>query len=137
MVWQTIDESGKSIDEGLGVFNGDTGIIKEIDDYNEKICIIFDDNKRVEYDYTQLDELELSYAITIHKSQGSEYKVIVMPVYSGSSMLMSRNLLYTAITRAKEAMNKMIDNNRQVDRYSALDDKIKKMNSLVGDAIEE
>ena len=139
--WKNI-ENEVVLDEGLGVFNGDTGIIQNINDYYETITVIFEDSRVVEYDYSQLDELELAYAITIHKSQGSEYKVIVMPMYSGSNILMNRNLLYTAITRAKElvvivgsydAMKKMINNNMELERYSNLRNKIETMSSVIGD----
>ena len=87
----------------------------------------------VEHDFTQLEELELAYAVTIHKSQGSEYPVVIVPIHSGPPMLLSRNLLYTAVTRAKklavlvgipETMNKMVDNNRKINRYSTLDKRI-------------
>lgn len=130
--WKTV-ENGKIIDEGTGVFNGDEGIINYIDEDNEYIEVIFDDTKVVHYEFSQLDELELSYAVTIHKSQGSEYKAIVMPVHSGPEMLMNRNLLYTGLTRAKnlavmagspEAVYKMVDNNREINRYTSLKSKI-------------
>ncbi len=136
MPWRVINRFGKVIDEGLGVFNGDTGILKTINDYDETMTIIFDENKLVEYDFSQIDELELCYAITIHKSQGSEYKVVVIPIHSGAPMLMSRNLLYTAVTRAKElvvivgipeTLYRMVDNNKEVNRYSSLNRRIIKM----------
>mgnify|MGYP001622860030 CR=1 FL=1 len=132
MSWQIV-ENGRCKDEGTGIFNGDEGIINKIDDINAYIEVIFDDCKYVKYDFTQLDELNLSYAITIHKSQGSEYKAIIMPIHSGASMLLTRNLLYTGVTRAKElavivgmqeTLNKMVDNNRQVNRYTYLKDRI-------------
>lgn len=92
-----------TIDEGLGVFfNGDIGKIIEINAYNNKTKVQFEDNKVVEYEYAGLEELELAYAVTIHKSQGSEYPVVVIPLLSGPSMLLIRNLLYTAVTRAKK-----------------------------------
>ncbi len=127
--WRIYNEFGRRVEEGTGVFNGDEGVILDIDEINETITVLFDDNKRVDYDFTQLDELELAYAITIHKSQGSEYPVVIIPIHSGPYMLMSRNLLYTAVTRAKqlvvivglqETMKKMIDNNREINRYSSL-----------------
>lgn len=129
MVWKIYNSMGKRDDEGIGVFNGDEGIITDIDNEGEIITVTFDDNKCVDYDFTQLDELELAYAITIHKSQGSEYPVVVIPIHSGPPMLMSRNLLYTAVTRAKqlvvivglqETITKMVDNNREINRYSSL-----------------
>ena len=140
MVWHATD----SADEGLGVFNGDTGIIRNINAYDEVISVVFDDNKRIDYDFAQLDELELAYAMTIHKSQGSEYKVVVMPIHSGPPMLMSRNLLYTGVTRAKElcvivgipeTLHRMIDNKREISRYSSLDRRIIKMQELFADVI--
>jgi exodeoxyribonuclease V alpha subunit len=127
--WTSI--SGK--EEGLGVFNGDIGYIEEINDENNTITVIFDDEKRVVYESLYLDEIELAYAMTIHKSQGSEFPVIIMPIFMGSTFLMNRNLLYTAITRAKEmvvlvgdfkALKFMIDNNKSFERYSLLKNRI-------------
>ena len=89
------------VEKGEGVFNGDFGIIVDIDDEDRIIKVLFDDEKEVEYNFNQLDELKLSYATTVHKSQGSEFPVVVMPIYWGPPMLLTRNLLYTAITRAK------------------------------------
>ena len=134
--WKVLTSLGKCIDEGMGIFNGDQGIVIKIDDTNEQMTVLFDDNKTVLYDYTQLDELELAYAVTIHKSQGSEYPVVVIPVHSGPPMLMTRNLLYTAVTRAKklvvmvgnyEAVKGMVVNNREVNRYTGLSVKIKNL----------
>jgi exodeoxyribonuclease V alpha subunit len=109
------------------------GVIKEIDDYNEELVVLFDDDKEVRYPYNLLDELELSYAITIHKSQGSEYPAVVMPLLSGPRVLLTRNLLYTAVTRAKQCVvitgngrlvENMIQNNDEQKRYSSLDERI-------------
>lgn len=131
--WKIV-ETGKIVEDGVGVFNGDEGIITYIDLDNEYIEILFDDNKVVHYDFTQMDEVDLSYAVTIHKSQGSEYKAVVMPLLNGPDMLMSRNLLYTGLTRAKElavltgaenTIFKMVDNNREVSRYTTLSLKLK------------
>ena len=117
-------------EEGVGVFNGDMGVIREIDDYNEEVVVIFDDDKEVRYPYNLLDELELSYAITIHKSQGSEYPAVVLPLLSGPRVLLNRNLLYTAVTRARQCVvivgngylvENMIQNNDEQRRYSSLD----------------
>lgn len=128
------------VEEGLGVFNGDDGIIKKIDNEKEKITVVFDDFKCVDYDFTQLDELELSYAITIHKSQGSEYKAIIIPIHSGAPMLLTRNLLYTAITRAKklavivgipEILYKMVDNNSEINRFTFLKQRILNLNNFM------
>lgn len=123
-------------EEGMGVFNGDIGLIKEIDTYNEEVVVIFDDDKEVRYQYNMLDELELSYAITIHKSQGSEYPAVVLPLLTGPQILMNRNLLYTAVTRAKNCVvivgdakmvEKMILNNDEQKRYSSLDQRLKEL----------
>ncbi|MFR5242654.1 MAG: ATP-dependent RecD-like DNA helicase, partial [Roseburia sp.] len=116
-----------------GVFNGDTGIIEEINDFAETITVNFDEGRMVEYSYKLLDELELAYAVTIHKSQGSEYPAVVIPLLSGPRMLMNRNLLYTAVTRAKKCVTivgddttfeQMIENNSQQRRYSGLKDRL-------------
>ena len=115
------------------------GIIKEIDSYNEEILVLFDDDKEVRYPYNLLDELELSYAITIHKSQGSEYPAVVLPLFSGPRVLMNRNLLYTAVTRAKQCVvivgnghlvETMIQNNDEQKRYSTLDVRLREMKEL-------
>ncbi len=127
MSWKIFKAS--QTEDGQGVYNGDTGIIRSIDTDNESLDVLFDDNRLVTYDFTQLDELEHSYAITIHKSQGSEYPIVVMPLIFAPPMLMSRNILYTAITRAKtmvvivglqEAIHTMVDNSKEVQRYSSL-----------------
>ena len=132
--WRTYNPSGKCTDEGSGVFNGDQGIISKIDNDLEKITVVFDDGKTVVYDFIQMDEVELSYAITIHKSQGSEYPVVIMPVLNGPPMLMTRNLLYTAVTRAKslvalvgsmDTVRSMVANNKEVNRYTGLSEKIR------------
>ncbi len=138
--WQLLDHANRKVEEGTGIFNGDEGIIQRIDDREELVTVLFEDSKLVKYEYAQLEELELSYAITIHKSQGSEYRVVVLPLHSGPALLMSRNLLYTAVTRAKslavivgqpDMLKKMVDNNREDRRYSALHKKIISMRSLL------
>ena len=91
-------------DAGSGVFNGDTGIITEINTFMEQMTVKFDDERIVKYDFKQLEELELAYAITVHKSQGSEYPAVVIPMYPGPRMLMNKNLLYTAVTRARKCV---------------------------------
>ncbi|HBX48738.1 MAG TPA: ATP-dependent RecD-like DNA helicase, partial [Clostridiaceae bacterium] len=98
--WTKINGSGEA--SGTGVFNGDIGYIKEIDNENKRLLVVFDDDRQVYYDFINLDELELAYAITIHKSQGSEFKVVLIPISYGPPMLMTRNLIYTAVTRAKD-----------------------------------
>ena len=100
--WEIRTKYGLSVDKGTGVFNGDMGIVREINDFAETMTVEFDEGRMVEYPYKLLDELELAYAITIHKSQGSEYPAVVIPLLSGPSMLMNRNLLYTAVTRARK-----------------------------------
>ncbi len=126
-------KDGIEISSGEGIFNGDLGFIEEIDGVNKKMKIVFDEEKIVDYDFKQLDELKLAYATTVHKAQGSEFPVIVMPISWGPPMLLTRNLLYTGITRAKQLvvlvgdekyLRMMIDNNRITERYSALDKKM-------------
>ncbi|OPZ92908.1 MAG: ATP-dependent RecD-like DNA helicase [Firmicutes bacterium ADurb.Bin419] len=125
----------KQEDEGTGVFNGDTGIIQEIDDEEQNIVVTFDDDKTANYDYSILDELEPAFAVTIHKSQGSEFPVVIIPIFPGPQVLMTRNLLYTAVTRARrlvvlvgnnDYLDVMINNERETNRNSGLADKLRK-----------
>ncbi|OYO86952.1 ATP-dependent RecD-like DNA helicase, partial [Lachnotalea glycerini] len=102
--WEVRNRYGIMLNKGMGVFNGDMGVIKEINHFTEELVVEFDEGKTVSYSFKQLDELELSYAITIHKSQGSEYPAVVIPLLTGPRMLMNRNLLYTAVTRAKKCV---------------------------------
>lgn len=102
--WEVRSRYGFAVDKGMGVFNGDMGIIREINEYTEMLTIEFDDERSVEYPFKLMEELEHAYAITIHKSQGSEYPAVVIPLLSGPRMLMNRNLLYTAVTRAKKCV---------------------------------
>lgn len=136
--WKIL-HSGIEIDKGEGVFNGDIGYIIDIDNEEGILKVIFDEEKEVEYDFKQLDELRLAYATTVHKSQGSEFPVVIMPISSGPPMLLTRNLLYTAITRARSLvvlvgeeryMYMMIKNNLIAKRYSSLDRKIKEYLNL-------
>lgn len=122
--------SGFGENEGVGVFNGDMGIVEYIDEDEGTLSVIYDEERKVIYDNATLDELELAYAITIHKSQGSEFPVVIIPAFMGSPFLMNRNLLYTAITRAKQfvvivgsikALRFMVENNRSFERYSSLE----------------
>lgn len=139
--WKIIENNIK-IEEGEGVFNGDIGYIIDIDEEESEVKVLFDDNKEVVYSFSQLDELRLAYATTIHKSQGSEFPVVIIPATWGPPMLLTRNLLYTAITRARElvvivGMEKylytMINNNRITMRYSGLSKRIGKVfDSLIG-----
>lgn len=134
--WEIRSRYGLAIDKGLGVFNGDVGIIQEINDYSSTVSVLYDENRLVQYPFKGLDELELAYAITIHKSQGSEYPAVVMPLLPGPRMLMNRNLLYTAVTRARKCITivgdenvfyQMVDNTTQQRRYSGLQERIKEV----------
>lgn len=127
--WEIRSKYGFAVDRGMGVFNGDTGIIREINDYKETVTVIYDEEKVVEYPFKLMDELELAYAITIHKSQGSEYPAVVIPLLAGPRMLMNRNLLYTAVTRARKCVTlvgnencfyEMEQNVTEQTRYSGL-----------------
>ena len=131
--WETRSKYGIPVETGLGVFNGDMGVIREINNLAETVTVEFDEGRMVEYSFKQLEELELAYAITIHKSQGSEYPAVVIPVHSGPRMLMTRNLIYTAVTRAKycvclvgipETFQAMVYNEMEQRRYSGLKDRI-------------
>ena len=131
--WEIHGRYGIPIEKGVGVFNGDTGIIKTINEFAETAEVEFEDGRWAEYSFKQLDELELAYAVTIHKSQGSEYPAVIIPLLSGPRMLMNRNLLYTAVTRARkcvtvvgseETFRDMIRNEKQQRRYSSLDQRI-------------
>ena len=140
--WRVMDKNGKMIDEGEGIFNGDEGRITNIDNQSGILRVLFYDDKIVDYSFKQLDELVLAYAITIHKSQGSEYDVVILPIHSGTPLLFNRNLLYTAITRAKklvvvvgieETIYKMVDNNRENVRHSALSHRLVKFHEIFDD----
>ncbi len=131
--WEIRSKYGLAIDKGMGIFNGDTGIIKSISAYQETMAVEFDEGRTVEYSFKQLDELELAYAITIHKSQGSEYPAVVIPLLTGPRMLMNRNLLYTAVTRAKKCVTLvgndatfqgMIANVSEQKRYTGLKERL-------------
>lgn len=136
ILWKKKTQFGDVFEEGTGVFNGDTGVIREIHTVEETVVVEFDEGKLVEYDFSQMDEMELAYAITIHKSQGSEYPAVVLPLLGGPRMLMNRNLLYTAVTRAKkcvvtvgdaQTIQGMIHNVNEQKRYSSLCKRIKEM----------
>lgn len=142
LAWQLTAKYGYGSEVGVGVFNGDMGIIDEINLYTEKVRVIFDDDRMVYYDFKGLDELELAYAVTIHKSQGSEYPVVVMPLFRGPTMLLNRNLLYTGVTRAKSyavlvgddrVLAQMIQNNQQMTRNSGLKERLEEMFALTGE----
>ena len=131
--WEVRGRYGIPVDKGVGVFNGDTGIIRMINEFAELAEVEFEDGRYAQNTFKQLDELELAYAVTIHKSQGSEYPAVIIPILSGPRMLMNRNLLYTAVTRARkcvtvvgseETFREMINNEKQQRRYSSLDRRI-------------
>lgn len=131
--WEIRNRYGIPVDSGMGVFNGDIGIIREINSFAEELTVEFDEGKMVEYTFKQLEELELAYAITIHKSQGSEYPAVVIPVHAGPRMLMTRNLIYTAVTRARlcvclvgvpETFQGMVNNEIEQRRYTGLKERI-------------
>ncbi len=134
--WEIPGKNGTTPDCGTGVFNGDIGIVKEINAFAEELKVEFDEGRVVTYDFEGLHELELAYAITIHKSQGSEYAAVVIPLLSGPRMLMTRNLLYTAVTRAKscvcivglpETFREMAGNETEQRRYSSLDKRLEEL----------
>ena len=132
--WEVRNRFGLAVDKGLGVFNGDMGIVRAINEFAEEITVEFDEGRMVSYPFKQLDELELAYAITVHKSQGSEYPAVVIPLLSGPKPLMNRNLLYTAVTRARSCVTlvgsdrtfqAMVDNGTEQKRYTGLCETVK------------
>lgn len=134
--WKVIGRHDAVIATGSGIFNGDLGVIRAIREEGQDMLIEFDDGRYVEYPYASLDELELSYATTIHKSQGSEYPAVILPLLKGPRMLMTRNLLYTAVTRAKkcvvilgseDTVRAMIENDTEQRRYTSLDERIREL----------
>lgn len=136
MHWEIRTRNRIVLEEGDGIFNGDCGIIQEINTFSEELVVLFDEVKTVTYKFSELDELELAYAITIHKSQGSEYPAVVIPLLSGPKMLFNRNLLYTAVTRARQCVvivgsratvENMIQNVNENKRYSSLKENIQEM----------
>jgi exodeoxyribonuclease V alpha subunit len=139
--WEIPGNDGFALEYGTGVFNGDMGRIIEIQEEIAKMTIEFDDSKIVEYPFTLLNELDLAYAITIHKSQGSEYPAVILPLLAGPKMLFSRNLLYTGVTRAKncvmilgssDTVAEMIRNENENRRFSSLAWRIQEMENLKG-----
>ena len=145
MEWEIPGNFGMPIEKGAGVFNGDFGVIADVDTELAELIVRFDEDKVVHYPFTQLEDLELAYAITVHKSQGSEYPAVILPLLSGPSGLFNRNLLYTAITRARkcvvilgerETIAQMEQNISQYTRYSGLKDRILEMKQEEGDFFE-
>lgn len=137
--WEILGRYKIPVDKGVGVFNGDTGIMTEINEFAENATVEFEDGRQAQYSFKQLEELELAYAVTIHKSQGSEYPAVILPILSGPRMLMNRNLLYTAVTRARKCVTvvgsentfaEMIRNEKQQQRYSSLDKRIRELDEL-------
>ena len=138
--WEIVSRYGIPIDKGLGIFNGDMGIVKEIRESSSEVVVEYDEGRRVTYPFSLLDELEHAYAITIHKSQGSEYPAVIMPLMGGPRMLFNRNLLYTGITRAKSCVTilgssavvrEMIDNESENKRYTSLTERIVEIKELM------
>ncbi len=138
--WEVRGNYGIPIEKGMGVFNGDMGIVREINLFAETLTVEFDERRFVEYPWQQLDELELAYAVTVHKAQGSEYPAVVIPLLTGPKMLMTRNLLYTAVTRARKCVTlvgnpdtftQMILNEFEQKRYTTLDDRIREIFGVI------
>lgn len=134
--WEIVSRYNIPVDKGMGVFNGDMGIIRDIDESAQIVTVEYDEHRRIEYPFSGLDEIELAYAVTIHKSQGSEYPAVLLPLLSGPRMLFNRNLLYTAVTRARKCVTilgsrqtvvEMIQNERQNKRYTSLRDRIQEI----------
>lgn len=132
--WEVSTRYGLTVDRGTGVFNGDMGVITEIDPYTESLEVEFDEGRKVKYSFEMTEELELAYAITVHKSQGSEYPAVILPLLPGPRLLYNRNLLYTAVTRAKRCLTivgsdvtfqEMIQNKSEQERYTSLAERIK------------
>ncbi|HIX62956.1 MAG TPA: ATP-dependent RecD-like DNA helicase [Candidatus Mediterraneibacter colneyensis] len=132
--WEVTTKFGLAVDRGTGIFNGDMGVITEINEYTETIEVEFDESRKVKYGYDMTEELELAYAITVHKSQGSEYPAVIIPLLQGPKLLYNRNLLYTAVTRAKKCLTivgsdtvfqEMIQNKNEKERYTSLAERIR------------
>lgn len=134
--WEIRSRYGIPVEKGLGVFNGDMGVIREINTFAGELTVEFEESRMVTYSFKELDELELAYAITIHKAQGSEYPAVVIPLLGGPRMLMTRNLLYTAVTRARKCVTlvgdentfyKMVQNESEQRRYTGLRDRLEEL----------
>ncbi len=132
--WEVVSRYNIPIDQGMGIFNGDIGVIRTIDEYAREVVVEYDEHRRVTYPYSGLEEIELAYAVTIHKSQGSEYPAVIMPLLTGPHMLFNRNLLYTGVTRAKACvtilgsrttLSEMVENNRENHRYTGFLEQIR------------
>ena len=134
--WEVVSRYGIPIDRGVGVFNGDMGMIREIDESARSVVVEYDEHRRVTFSFQQMEEVELAYAITIHKSQGSEYPAVILPLMGGPRMLFNRNLLYTGVTRARDCVTilgnrqvvrEMIANESEAKRYTSLDKRIREL----------
>ncbi len=134
--WEICSRYGIPVEKGLGVFNGDMGVIHEINTFAGELTVEFEESRMVVYSFRELDDLELAYAITIHKAQGSEYPAVVIPLLGGPRMLMNRNLLYTAVTRARKCVTlvgdentfyNMVKNESEQRRYTGLRDRLEEM----------
>ena len=137
--WEVTTKFGLAVDKGTGVFNGDMGVITEINKYTETIEVEFDESRKVKYGFDMTEELELAYAITVHKSQGSEYPAVIIPLLPGPRLLYNRNLLYTAVTRAKKCLTiigsdtvfqEMIQNKNEQARYTSLAERIREFRDM-------
>lgn len=131
--WEVQTKYGLVVDTGQGIFNGDMGIVSEINKYDQTLEVEYDEHRKVKYPFETVDELELAYAITVHKSQGSEYPAVIIPLLPGPRLLYNRNLLYTAVTRAKKCLTivgsesvfqEMIQNESEQNRYTSLAERI-------------
>ena len=127
--WEVRTKYGIAVDKGQGVFNGDMGIVTEINTFDRTVEVEYDEHRRINYPFELTEELELAYAITVHKSQGSEYPAVIIPLLQGPKLLYNRNLLYTAVTRAKKCLTivgsedvfqYMIQNKSEQNRYTSL-----------------
>lgn len=143
--WEIKNRYGIAVERGMGIFNGDMGVIRSIREITELMTVEFDEGRMVEYPFKLLEELELAYAVTIHKSQGSEYPAVVLPLLSGPKMLMNRNLLYTAVTRAKKCVTIVGDERTFADmaaniseqkRYSGLKDRIRELEESMKEGMQ-
>ena len=139
LAWEKRSRYGIPTEQGTGAFNGDTGVIERISTFDENVTVKFEDGRFVTYEFSQLDELELAYAITVHKSQGSEYPAVIIPMSQGPRMLMNRNILYTAVTRARKCVciigeepvfMQMAKNESEAKRYTSLDERIKEISEI-------
>ena len=137
--WEVTGKYGIVAEKGLGVFNGDMGVVRTIDTYSELMEVVYDEGRAVRYPFSNLDELELAYAVTIHKSQGSEYPAVVIPLLTGPKQLLNRNLLYTAVTRARKCVTiigsedtvaRMVENADELRRFTGLEDAIREISMI-------